>query len=437
MNKTFSVVETEEVDYLFLALPDTNLFNVEVVFDYGSDLEKLYLEKYGKEVFGITHLTEHLCFKSPVGYSSDELLRLFKKHGNRNASTSYTHTKYFFNTISKNTNFALDALIATAFNDFDRVTDEEFESEKKVIISEVGQYGDNKQTIFNLGVKSALTGSYKHDNILGDVDVIKDFTLDECKDIRRLALQEAKKFIFVLYDPNNCTYTEDELKSYIDIRISKLDIKKTDKCIGKEVYYEKRNKVLEDVYVPSESNRFLVNLTFDIETNVLVRSLANYYVSALANENSLYNIIRDKHGLTYGISLYTEDIQNKQHTALGVDVAYGKEELLFKLIEEAIVASVDAFDEEVYAEVRYNQDLRATMKRANLVTYKDFVPTWVDNKELLMPLMDKFKINIDDSDDLLYAEWVSYDKVKAYLLALKDMVVKKNYRGIYSSKIKE
>ena len=51
---TFSVVE----------IPNSGMFQYELATDTGADIERTFLNKTGRWVFGISHLIEHLSFKN-------------------------------------------------------------------------------------------------------------------------------------------------------------------------------------------------------------------------------------------------------------------------------------------------------------------------------------------------------------------------------------
>jgi len=438
MNKTFKTIKSSvgKHSYNFLALPDTKAFKIEVVFDYGSNLENHYYKKYGKKVFGISHLTEHLCFKSPVGYDSDKLLAELKKKGNRNASTGPTHINYFFNTIMENMEFGIDAITKVAFNDFSRITDEEFESEKSVVMSEVGRYNDDKQTMFSLNTKNALMGTDKDDNILGSVEILKDVTLDDCKKIRALTLQEAKVWFNITYDPMEYV-NEDDVIEHIERVLDDIDIVQQDVSIGRYEYYKPITIKKDEIVLPSESDRTIINLVFETDTNVWVRSMINYYVSALADETSLYNTIRDRHGLTYGVTFGKDDIMNVDHTRLVVDVAPDKIDLTMELIEEVMVKSSGKFNREIFEELMANRKLNITIERCNPKTYGFLFNTEVDHPELLAPFKDVLEDNISSIDEIFDDKYITFEAAKQYMNELVEITKSKSYSKVISEKIKD
>jgi len=435
MNKTFKTIiaAKDRVKFNLLALPDTKAFKIEVVFDYGSNLEDLFYKKYGKKVYGISHLTEHLSFKSPEGYGSDEILALLKKRGNRNASTGYTHINYYFNSIMEHMDFGIDAITKIAYNDFSRITDEEFESEKAVVMSEVGRYNDDSQTMFNLSVKSVLKGTDKDDNILGTVDILKDITLEDCKKIKALALQEALVWFNITYDPMEGV-SEDDVLNSIESVLYNLDTVWQEVEIGKKEYDKTISIKKGDLTLENKSDRAIIDLTFETDTNIYVRSLMNKYVGSLANETSLYNLIRDKHGLTYGVSFGKDDMNNVDYTRLIVDVEPDKVDFTMELIEDAIVKCNEKFSREIFEELFENRRLNITMDRSDPKSYGFLFVIQVDNPKMLDRSIDILEDDLSKIDKVLDDEFITFEIAKQYMNDLAEIVKNKSYTKVTSTK---
>jgi predicted Zn-dependent peptidase len=410
-----------------------------MVFDYGSDLERLYSEKYGKEVYGISHLTEHLCFKSPHGYESDELLEMLKKNGNRNAGTNFTHINYYYNTIMENMDMAIDMVTAIAMNDFSRITQEEFESEKKVVISEVGMYNDDKQRMFHLTTNSALTGAHKDDNILGTPELLENCTLEDCISMRRISLQEAKKYICITYDPetfdidgDEYTISEDDILEKLVLRLDSIPVNKTPLNIGRYEYY-KPVKMLDKVKLDTGTERSMLTSIFTSTGNHRAVNMGNKYIEELAGDKSLFSVIRDKNSLTYSVGFYQSDIQNKHHTRLIVDVEKGNEEKFFDLMEKTIVEACDKFTEEEFDNLLYTTRLKAIMRRTDLVSYEFLFYAWIDVPYILKPVKNELSKDLSNVDTLLMKRYNTYADVKAYFNDLKEEVLNKRYKVIHSN----
>ena len=106
MNKKFYTRVHQGVTFNFLELPKTNFFKVEVINSLGSNVERLIDIKCNKKIYGMSHLVEHLSFKSTQAYSTNELMEILSNKGSYNASTSYNQVRYYFETTSANIDLA-------------------------------------------------------------------------------------------------------------------------------------------------------------------------------------------------------------------------------------------------------------------------------------------------------------------------------------------
>ncbi|MCD8477904.1 MAG: insulinase family protein [Sulfurospirillum sp.] len=96
MKKTFHTRSLNGTKFNFIALPDSKYFKFSITNSMGANIERLYQEKVGKNVYGISHFVEHLAFKSPRDFTTEELTQLGKVKGNNNAGTTYDYIDYFF-----------------------------------------------------------------------------------------------------------------------------------------------------------------------------------------------------------------------------------------------------------------------------------------------------------------------------------------------------
>ena len=97
----------------------------------GSNIEKVYENRHNKNVYGISHLVEHLSFRSPKDYTSEELLEKLKSEGTYNASTDHDRINYWFKTTTDRTKLAINLISNVALNNLSKISDEEFQIEKK------------------------------------------------------------------------------------------------------------------------------------------------------------------------------------------------------------------------------------------------------------------------------------------------------------------
>ena len=77
-NRTFKSINYNGRVYNLLTLPNTNFFKFEIINKYGSHIERIYKERTGKNVFGISHFIEHLGFRATKDFDTATLLKLIK-----------------------------------------------------------------------------------------------------------------------------------------------------------------------------------------------------------------------------------------------------------------------------------------------------------------------------------------------------------------------
>lgn len=102
----------------------------------------------------------------------------------------------------------------------------------------------------------------------------------------------------------------------------------------------------------------------------MVSSASNSYLSSLAEETSLNDLIRQKNGLTYGIHFYTCMISYKPYLNFSCDVTKGNEKKLLELFKESISLSAKEFTKEKYDQYMEAVSLKRTIQNLNLESYE-------------------------------------------------------------------
>ena len=114
---------------------DTNVITTDIFYKVGSKDEIL-----GKT--GIAHMLEHMNFKSTKNLKEGEFDEIVKRHGGvNNASTGFDYTHYFIKSSSKNLDISMK-LFAELMQNL-KLTDEEFQRERKVVAEERRWRTDN------------------------------------------------------------------------------------------------------------------------------------------------------------------------------------------------------------------------------------------------------------------------------------------------------
>src|SRR5580765_3110609 len=118
------------------------------------------------KVDGVSHFLEHMMFKGTPKRSWMEINRDFDRMGARyNAFTSWEETCYYAWALNGETGNALE-LLTDMLNS--RLPEDEFTTEKKVILEEIARYRDMPDHIaFEEAMKLAFAGHRLSSNILG------------------------------------------------------------------------------------------------------------------------------------------------------------------------------------------------------------------------------------------------------------------------------
>jgi len=127
---------------------------------------------------GVSHFLEHMMFKGTSRRTWQDINREFDEMGARyNAFTGWEETCYYAWTLNAETPRALDLLsdmLAPA------LPENEFNTEKKVILEEIARYRDMPDHVaFEEAMKIAFAGHRLSSNILGSTKTIGRLTRDE------------------------------------------------------------------------------------------------------------------------------------------------------------------------------------------------------------------------------------------------------------------
>ena len=142
---------------------------------------------------GVSHFLEHMMFKGTARRGWQEINREFDQMGARyNAFTAWEETCYFAWVLNEQTPRALDLLsdmLAPA------LPENEFATEKKVILEEIARYRDMPDHVaFEEAMKIAFAGHRLSSNVLGSVE-----------SIGKLSLEQMREYFSQRYVPANTT----------------------------------------------------------------------------------------------------------------------------------------------------------------------------------------------------------------------------------------
>jgi predicted Zn-dependent peptidase len=431
-NKTFKTIRKDGKVFNLLTLPDTNFFKFEMINPYGSNIEKVVKSISGKNVYGISHFIEHLSFKSTKDYSTQELLKIGKSEGIYNARTSSQYIGYWFKTTAVNTDLAIRYVCNVALNDLTNITQEEFDTERDVVCNEAKRAYDDTQMMFYRDAAGALVGYERDDNTIGLPEVIETFTLQDAIDVKNIFLNSQEYVYNITYD-NKCM-SEDEVIAKIEQELSRYEVPKKTKF---DISYDEYLKHLKhprvgEFKIDNASEQAMTNITIDAIENSLVSGAAMYYLSSLAENTSLDDIIRQKNGLTYGVQFYMSQISYKPYTSFVCDVTVGNEEKLLQLFKESINTTTDEFSIEKYEDYMKTSQLTRVIDNLNLEAYEiwfyynNLQPTALD------PVRNLLAENVDEAFIAVERDIITYPKMKEAMESIKELVNTNKYGKVHN-----
>jgi len=426
MKKTFKQINRNGKTFNMLGLPNTNFFKFEIVNKYGSNIERIYQEQTGKNVYGISHFIEHLGFRSTKDFTTQELMKFLKNEGSYNASTSFDRIDYYFQTTMNRIDLGINLVCNYTLNPLDKISEEEFNIEKKVVINEAKRYADDSQTMFWFNSTPALCGYNVDDNIIGIPKTIETFTLKDCIEIKDIFLSSAENVYNVTFDSSVLTAIEvvEKIENEL-IRHKPLGISKPLSKIDYNNALKSPKNVDVKLHNKSEQSMTLVNL--DVVSNIVVADVGNSYLSSYAEDTSLDDIIREQNGLTYGIYLYTSNIAYKPYSSFGCDVSKGDEELLMKLFKESVNKSVDNWNDDTYIKLMKSRKLKRTISLLDQKNYDIWHERATWYPEIIEELKDVLSEDLDKAMDIMDSKISTKDSIGKYLELFRDKVNSKDF----------
>jgi predicted Zn-dependent peptidase len=422
MKKTF---KKEEKKFNFLSLPSTNYFKIEVVNRYGSNIERVYEKITGKKVYGISHLIEHLAFKSSKDFTTEEIVEINKSKGISNAGTTYDYIDYHFETTSENIDLAIKFICNIAFNDFSNISKKEFEIEKGVVYNEAKRYADDDQTMFYYNTGAVAAGYHEEDNVIGIPETIKTFTLEDAKAIKNIFINNDDITFNICYDP--MFLSQNQILAKIETELKRFCVEPNQTSFSKELYTQMLKMPRDGIFkVDNESEQAMNMFLISLPSDTITMDIVSKYLEVFAPETSLNDIIREKHGLTYGIETFIDTFAHKPYLFIACDVSKEDEEQYLKLFNESINASVYNFNKEKYDECINSIKLKRVLSQLNLRAFENLFSIDKIDSNSLIPYLNALSEDIEKGYEMMY-EQVSFEVMQENLLILQKAINENRY----------
>ena len=245
---------------------------------------------------GVAHLLEHMAFK---GTSTKNALQIAETiedvGGDINAYTSKEITAYYVKLLADDLHYGVDILTDILQNS--AFAEEELNRERGVIIQEIGMYLDTPDDmIFDYWQEKAFPNQPMGRSILGKTDIIKNISREEVKGFMTNHYNPNKMIISAAGKINHDAFVEMIKKSCTNLPVGNSNNREKANYLSGEYREEKK---LEQVHLLLGFEG--IDYHHDDYYSLLVFS------SLLGGGMSsrLFQEIREKRGLVYGISSFS------------------------------------------------------------------------------------------------------------------------------------
>lgn len=272
------------INLYVIPIKDAKTIGIGIYVNIGSIYEE-------KEYRGISHLLEHMMFKTNKKYKAEEIdMGLELNGGISNAMTSTNYTMYFTECIREGFEKVVDILFSMFEND--RFLENEFENEKKVVISELERERNNpEEVLYNLIQKSVFGNSDYGEEIGGSAETVKNITKEVLEEFK--AKYYAPKNMFIILEGDLKERDIEIVRKYF----SKLegDYKKL-----KEPSKEKGGNIIEYMDI---KNIIYYALSKEFELKDIFKAMALSTILSGGVSSKIFQIFRNKYGIGYHIFL--------------------------------------------------------------------------------------------------------------------------------------
>lgn len=277
------------------AIHNVNIINIGIFVDSGS----IYEDDNSR---GYSHFVEHLLFrtKNNKEYLIDTLIKKGVKYG---AFTTKEYTCYYFRFAPDEKEIIVKTII-DMFKTFRYIEENDFKTERNVILSELNIYLDDPKVE---NINRLMDISFPNQSISREI-------IGNKKSIENAKLIDIKKFFNYIYGQSKfvISVTGDIDENFIEFmtnsvkNIEKNKYEKSYPHLKFKSKYNIINKKLQNSIIDISFVHDNCNLKYsDIELYIF-----NDILGGMGKSSILFNVIRDSLGLAYTIQSYIERFHN-------------------------------------------------------------------------------------------------------------------------------
>ncbi len=258
---------------------------LEIVAEVNSDALSVSLGYFAKvgsrhespEMAGVSHFLEHMQFKGTPRRSAEHVNReIDELGGHSNAYTSEDHTVYYLHVIPEYQAQAVDLL-----TDIMRpsLREDDFETEKQVIIEEIAMYDDQPPYgAFELAMEQYY----------GDDHPLANRVLGTSETVTGLTAEAMRSFHQQRYAPNNLMFVATGAVDFDSLvkQLRKLTVNWESKSIPVQPFVRSNAKMkFHEIIVPVANQQYILGLQSGPTRNSADRHAMRLASSAIGDEN--------------------------------------------------------------------------------------------------------------------------------------------------------
>jgi predicted Zn-dependent peptidase len=249
-----------------------------------------------ESINGVAHLLEHMAFKGTSTKSALQIAETIEDvGGDINAYTSKEITAYYVKLIAEDLPLGIDILTDILQNS--SFAEDELDRERGVILQEIGMYLDTPDDmIFDYWQEKAYPNQPMGRSILGKTDIIKNITRHQVKDFMISHYNPNKMIVSAAGKINHEEFVEQIAKVCVNLPTGTVNNRQPSKYISGE-YREQKD--LEQIHL------LLGFEGIDYHDEDYYSLLVYSSLLGGGMSSRLFQEIREKRGLVYGISSFS------------------------------------------------------------------------------------------------------------------------------------
>ena len=358
MNSKLQRIELENGLKLLVEQTNDDTIAIAIGVKIGSIFEK-------SEVRGISHLLEHMMFKSNRKYSYKEISSILELlGGDFNAFSARDKTVYYAEVLRENFPKVVDVLYHMFVNDCYK--ESEFEKEKSVVLSEIRNERNNSESwIWTLGPLSLYGKSDLGDPIMGYEETLANISKAELEDFKA-KYYVANNMQIVLVGGISRESLEIVKNLFRGIEGGSVRLKRPERGISKEIVEIRREESLAYYAYTWEVPGF--------KQAPLEKANILYYLLTEGSTSLLFDRVREQKGLSYSVGALYDVFESTGYFSVVVsgflaDKIDEVRETIREILKEISERKLDKSyieGRKNYTLFSYKTELRDLMTRASL-----------------------------------------------------------------------